>query len=230
MRNRRGRPTLGRRCQAIPNGTRSSTRRRSWTRAAASSSPSSRERSPWPRVKAGETPTVIRRWRSRSRRREKPPCPRTTSSARSPKGTGEASDADQIETVRLRGLRPGRRGPADRGTDRQPQPHRRGHQARVHQVRRQPRRAWLGLLPVRQARRNHGRRQPLRRGRPDAGDRRRRGGHRARRRRARGDHRARRSAGSPRARWRRPRSRSRAPTSPSVLARACRSERPTRPA
>ena len=52
----------------------------------------------------------------------------------------------------LRGLRPRRRRAADRGADRQPQPHRRRRAPPALQARRQPRRARLGRLPVRQAR------------------------------------------------------------------------------
>ena len=68
------------------------------------------------------------------------------------KGTGAGADADDDRERPLRGLRPGRRGAARRGADRQPQPHRRRRAPHVHQARRQPRRARLGRLPVRQAR------------------------------------------------------------------------------
>ena len=75
------------------------------------------------------------------------------------KGTGEGADADQIETVALRGLRSRRRGAADRGADRQPQPDRRRRPPPARQARRQPRRARVGLLPVRQAGRDRRRRR-----------------------------------------------------------------------
>ena len=89
------------------------------------------------------------------------------------KGTGEGVDADQIETVLYEGYGPG--GVAlliEALTDNR---NRTGADVRhlLVQARRQPRRAWLGLLPVRQAGRDRRRRQPLQRGRPDAGDRRR---------------------------------------------------------
>ena len=50
----------------------------------------------------------------------------------------------------LRGLRLRRRGAARRGDDGQPQPHRLRGPPRVHQAQRQPRRARLGRVPVRQ--------------------------------------------------------------------------------
>ena len=128
----------------------------------------------------------------------------------------------------LRGLRPGRRGAPDRGADRQPQPHRRRRPAPAEQERRQPGRAGLGLLPVRQAGRDRRRRPALRRGRPDAGDRRRRAGHLARRGRARGDHRAGRSGAGRARRWSRRESSSRAPTCPAAPEPGCPSRRPTR--
>ena len=75
------------------------------------------------------------------------------------KGTGEGADADAIETVVYEGYGPG--GVAiliealtdnrnRTGADDAP---------RVHQARRQPRRAGLGRLPVRQARRDRRRRR-----------------------------------------------------------------------
>ena len=66
------------------------------------------------------------------------------------KGTGEGADTEAFEARDVRGLRPRRRGDARRGADRQPQPHRRRGAPRVRQARRQPRRARLGRLPVRQ--------------------------------------------------------------------------------
>ena len=94
------------------------------------------------------------------------------------KGTGEGVDADQIETVLYEGYGPG--GVAlliEALTDNR---NRTGADVRhaAHQARRQPRRARLGLVPVRQAGSDRRRRDPLRRGRPDAGDRRRRARHR----------------------------------------------------
>ena len=83
------------------------------------------------------------------------------------KGTGEGVDADQIETVLYEGYGPG--GVAlliEALTDNR---NRTGADVRhaAVQARRQPRRARLGLLPVRQARRDRRRRLALRRGRPD---------------------------------------------------------------
>ena len=80
------------------------------------------------------------------------------------KGTGEGADMDQIETVLYEGYGPG--GVAlliEALTDNR---NRTGAErpAPAGQARRQPGRAGLGLLPVRQARRDRGRRQPLRRG------------------------------------------------------------------
>ena len=100
-----------------------------------------------------------RRWPTPSRRRATPRCPRTTSSARSPRAPARARDADAIETVVYEGYGPGGVAILDRGAHRQPQPHRRRDAPRVHQARRQPRRARLGRLPVRQARRDRRRRR-----------------------------------------------------------------------
>ncbi len=66
------------------------------------------------------------------------------------KGTGEGGEADAIEAVLYEGYGAGRRRGARRGADREPQPHRRGGPPRLLQERRQPRRARLGRLPVRQ--------------------------------------------------------------------------------
>ncbi|CAA9473252.1 MAG: Probable transcriptional regulatory protein YebC, partial [uncultured Solirubrobacteraceae bacterium] len=94
---------------------------------------------------------------------------------------------------RLRGLRARRRRDAHRGDDRQPQPHGVGGPPHALQARRQPRRARLGRLPVRQARRHRHRRREVLRGRPHARRRGRRRGHRPGRHRLRGPHRARRA-------------------------------------
>ena len=69
------------------------------------------------------------------------------------RGSGADADADSFEQVRLRGLRPERRGGDRRGADRQPQPHGRGRARRLRQARRQPRRLRRGRLAVRAARR-----------------------------------------------------------------------------
>ena len=102
------------------------------------------------------------------------------------RGTGAGADAAAIEQVSLRGLRARRRGDPGRGADRQPQPHDRRRAARLHQARRQPRRARLGRLDLRETRRRHRRRRPLRRGRRDRRDRRRRRGRQRGRRPAAG--------------------------------------------
>ncbi len=89
------------------SGHRSSTRRRSSTRVAGSSSRSSRVRSRWlPRTAAAtRRPTPRSPWPSR--RAKDASMPRTTSSVRSPRGTGEGSDAAAIETVLYEGYGPG---------------------------------------------------------------------------------------------------------------------------
>ena len=69
------------------------------------------------------------------------------------KGTGEGADADALEDVLYEGYGPGGVAMLVEATDRQPQPHRRRDPPPVRQARRQPRRARLGRLPVRQARR-----------------------------------------------------------------------------
>ena len=107
------------------------------------------------------------------------------------KGTGEGADAEQIETVLYEGYGPG--GVAlliEALTDNR---NRTGAEMRHVLAKHGGNLGEPGsvALPVRQARRDRRRRQPLRRGRPDAGDRRRRRGHLARRGRVRGDHRAR---------------------------------------
>ena len=102
------------------------------------------------------------------------------------KGTGEGGEADAIEARPLRGLRPGRRGGAGRGADREPQPHGRRRAPRVLQERRQPRRAGLGGLPVRQEGHDRDRRRALLRRRPDGRGRGGRRGHLDRRGRLRG--------------------------------------------
>ena len=74
------------------------------------------------------------------------------------KGTGADSGRRCVRGGALRGLRPGRRGHPRRDADRQPQPHRLRGAARLHQARRQPRRARLGGLDVREEGRDRGRR------------------------------------------------------------------------
>ena len=66
------------------------------------------------------------------------------------KGTGEGADVGRSRGRHVRGLRARRRGDPGRGADRQPQPHRLGDPPRVQQARREPRRARLGRLSVRQ--------------------------------------------------------------------------------
>ena len=144
------------------------------------------------------------------------------------KGTGEGADVDALEDVVYEGYGPGRRRAAGRGGDRQPQPHRLRGPPHLRQARRQPRRAGLRRLPVRQEGPRRRRRRALLRGRPDGRDRRRRGGHRARRRRLRDRLRARRPDRGARRRSRRPASRSRPPRSPSSPRPACRSTRTAR--
>jgi hypothetical protein len=83
------------------------------------------------------------------------------------KGTGEGRTPMRSRPSSTRATA-GRRRAARRGADGQPQPHRLGGPPPVLQARRQPRRAGLGRVPVRQARRRRRRRQPVRRGRPAA--------------------------------------------------------------
>ena len=124
------------------------------------------------------------------------------------RGTGAGAGDEQIERVVYEGYGPG--GAAvlvDTLTDNR---NRTGAEVRnvFDKSRRQPRRAGLGRLAVREEGRDPGRRRALLRGRPDAGDRRRRRGRRSRRRRAQGDHRARPTSPPSAARSRPPGSRS----------------------
>ena len=75
------------------------------------------------------------------------------------RGTGAGADAESFEAVLYEGYGPGGVARARRGADRQPQPHRQRRAARVHEGRRQPRRAGLGRLPVRQEGRRDRRRR-----------------------------------------------------------------------
>ena len=59
------------------------------------------------------------------------------------KGTGEGGDADALEAVMYEGYGPGGVALLVEAHDRQPQPHRLRGPPRVHQARRQPRRAGL---------------------------------------------------------------------------------------
>ena len=106
------------------------------------------------------------------------------------KGTGADADADALRGRPLRGLRPRRRGDPRRGAHRQPQPHGLRGAPRLHEARRQPRRARLGGLDLREEGRDRRRRVALLRGRPAGRDRRRRRGRGARRRRVGDRHRA----------------------------------------
>ena len=169
----------------------------------------------------------LRRSRWRSRRRATPRCRRTTSSARSPRAPARAPTPSRSRPSLYEGYGPG--GVAlliEALTDNR---NRTGAEMRHLLTKNGGNlgRARLGLLPVRQAGRDRGRRQPLRRGRPDPGDRRRRAGHLARRGRVRGDHRAGRPGGRARGARERRASRSRAPTSRSARRRGFRSTRPT---
>ena len=153
----------------------------------------------------GGDPTATRRSRWRSRRPRTRRCPRTTSSARSRRAPAPTPDADAFEAVALRGLRPGRRGGARRGAHRQPQPHGlRGARTPSRKSRRQPGRAGLGRVGLRQEGRDRRGRRALLRGRPVRRDRRRRRGRLGRRGRLRGGHRARGPRRRARRRSRRP--------------------------
>ena len=99
------------------------------------------------------------------------------------KGTGADSDAESFEEVLYEGYGPGRRRDPGRDAHRQPQPHRLRGAPRLHEARRQPRRAGLGRLDLREEGRDRGGRLALLRGRPARRDRRRRRGRLARRRR-----------------------------------------------
>ena len=66
------------------------------------------------------------------------------------KGTGADQDADAFEAINYEGYGPGGVAAAGRGAHRQPQPHRLRGAPRLHQARRQPRRAGLGRLAVRE--------------------------------------------------------------------------------
>ena len=90
-----------------PSGRGSSTRRRSSTPGAASSSPSSRGRSRSPRRRAAATPRATRRSRSRCRRPGTPRCPRTTSSARSPRAPARAPTPTRSRPSSYEGYGPG---------------------------------------------------------------------------------------------------------------------------
>ena len=168
-------------CPAIRSGPRSSTRRAPPTPSAASCSRSWRGRSRSPRARAGATPTAtptLATAVAEGARRTR--CPRTTSSGRSTAAPARAPTRRAIERVVYEGYGPG--GAAilvEALTD-----NRNRTSAEVRhafdQARRQPRRAGLGRLDLREARRDPGRRRALRRGRPDRRDRRRRRGRRAR--------------------------------------------------
>ena len=187
--------------QVIPSGRGSSTRRRSSTLAAASSSPSSRARSPSQRRRAAGTSWATPSLGLAVQKAKDASMPKDNIERAIAKGTGEGADTESYRGRHVRGLRPRRRGDAGRGADRQPQPHRLRGPPRVRQARRQPRRARLGRLPLRQEGRRGRRRREVLRGRPDARAGRRRRGHRRRRRRVRdplravGPHRDARGAG-----------------------------------
>ena len=133
---------------------------------------------------------ATRRSRTPSARPRKPRCRRTTSSARSPRAPARAARPTRSRAVLYEGYGPGGVARAGGGADREPQPHQRGRQARVLQERRQPRRARLGRLPVRQEGHDRDRRRALLRRRPDGRRGGRRRGHLDRRGRVRGRHRA----------------------------------------
>ena len=84
------------------------------------------------------------------------------------KGTGEGADADALEQVLYEGYGPGGVAMLVEATDGQPQPHGLRRPPPVHEARRQPRRAGLGGLPLRQARAARRRRHEALGGRPAA--------------------------------------------------------------
>ena len=94
-------------CPDIPNGIRSSTRRRSSTPVAASSSPSWPGRSRSRRVRAAATPTGIPRLALAIQKARDASMPKDNIERAIAKGTGEGVDADQIETVLYEGYGPG---------------------------------------------------------------------------------------------------------------------------
>ena len=174
-------------CPVTRSGRRSSTRRRRPTPSAASCSRSWRGRSRSPRARAGATRSPTSPSPRRSRRRKSYSMPKDNIQRAIDRGTGAGSGDEQIERVVYEGYGPG--GAAilvDALTDNR---NRTGSEVRhaFDKARRQPRRARLGRLAVREEGRGPGRRRALRRGGPAAGDRRRRRGRRARRRRAQGD-------------------------------------------
>ena len=104
------------------------------------------------------------------------------------RGTGEGADAAAIERVVYEGYGPG--GAAilvEALTDNRNRTGV-GGAPRLRPARREPGRAGIGGLAIREPGRDPGRRRSLRRGRPDAGDRRRGGGRGRGRRPAQGDH------------------------------------------
>ena len=93
--------------RAIPSGRGSSTRRRSSTPAAASSSRSSPARSPSRPRRAAATSRATPRSRWRSRRRSDASMPKDNIERAIAKGTGEGADADALEAVFYEGYGPG---------------------------------------------------------------------------------------------------------------------------
>ena len=85
----------------------SSTRRRSSTRAAASSSPSSRARSRSPPRRAAATPTPTRRSALAVQKAKDASMPKDNIERAIAKGTGEGADADALEAVLYEGYGPG---------------------------------------------------------------------------------------------------------------------------
>ena len=79
------------------------------------------------------------RSRTRSRRRSRYSMPKDTIERAIATRRGHGRRRRGLRDDRLRGLRPGRRGRARRGADRQPQPHGLGRPAHVREERRQPR-------------------------------------------------------------------------------------------
>ena len=127
----------------------------------------------------GPDPPRISRSRTRSRRRGRPRCPRTTSSARL-RGAPVRGRRRLVRNDHIRGLRTVRDRRLRRGSNRQSQPHRCRGTAHLHEERWEPRRVRIGRLAVRAARRGAGRRE-RRRGRAHSrGCRGRRRRHRAR--------------------------------------------------